>query len=499
MRVVSVFPLDEFRLALKKVYGAAAPKGPFTALSQATLFFSRNSCTIACCNLNQWCQATIPAQGDEFSLTLYDTQRLLDACAYFSGELHLEYETAEKKPHNCDIPYNQARFSCGGREIHQLVFDSDLYPLPKEFQPEQVYQINAGTVFGLFTQVRHAVSSDTNRPWSCCVQFADHRMYALDGYRLSVRTIPDFEAAKPFQIPEEAMELLSVFADEDCTLSIGREWLSVQNDSKRLITRVPPLGGLKLDSTIPTIFTEARWIDVEGTRNDLKYLLKMENKKLRAPLRLGDGWLSVRGNSGLYRAELRMERPPAIVIGYDPRYLLDAFDAFAKRGIKTARMSFTSPVGPTVLTADNGFTELILPVRLKPEEATTYIPPRKQVAYKQSSPNAKEESGMKGAGTTAPVNPTEAGKAGEAIQQDQELMKAFLARAGKGEDRLADDFDFLKLKAMYVLLKDVGYTIRLKPMTDPPSPAYQRGDGQEAGSKIEPVPVTESAERSNAA
>ena len=75
--------------------------------------------------------------------------------------------------------------------------------------------------------------------------------------------------------------------------------------------------------------------------------------------------------------KLRMERPPAIVIGYDPRYLLDAFDAFAKRGIKTARMSFTSPVGPTVLTADNGFTELILPVRLKPEEATTYIPPRK--------------------------------------------------------------------------------------------------------------------------
>ncbi|WP_297722304.1 DNA polymerase III subunit beta [Intestinimonas sp.] len=380
MRAVSVFPLDEFRLALKKVYGAAAPKGPFTALSQATLFFSRNSCTIACCNLNQWCQATIPAQGDEFSLTLDDTQRLLDACAYFSGELHLEYETAEKKPHNCDIPYNQARFSCGGREIHQLVFDSDLYPLPKEFQPEQVYQINAGTFFGLFTQVRHAVSSDTNRPWSCCVQFTDHRMYALDGYRLSVRTIPDFEAAKPFQIPEEAMELLSVFADEDCTLSIGREWLSVQNDSKRLITRVPPLGGLKLDSTIPTIFTEERWIDVEGTRNDVKYLLKMENKKLRAPLRLGDGWLSVRGNSGLYRAELRMERPPAIVIGYDPRYLLDAFDAFAKRGIKTARMSFTSPVGPTVLTADNGFTELILPVRLKPEEAAACIPPRKQAA-----------------------------------------------------------------------------------------------------------------------
>ena len=46
MRVVSVFPLDEFRLALKKVYGAAAPKGPFTALSQATLFFSQNNIAV---------------------------------------------------------------------------------------------------------------------------------------------------------------------------------------------------------------------------------------------------------------------------------------------------------------------------------------------------------------------------------------------------------------------------------------------------------------------
>ena len=119
--------------------------------------------------------------------------------------------------------------------------------------------------------------------------------------------------------------------------------------------------------------------------------------------------------------------------------------------------------------------------------------------YKQSSPNVEAESGVKETGTTAPVDSAEAGKVGEATPQNQELMKAFLARAGKGEDRLADDFDFLKLKAMYVLLKDVGYTIRLKPVTAPPSPAYQRGDGQEAGSKIEPVPVTESAECSNAA
>lgn len=114
MRVVSVFPLDEFRLALKKVYGAAAPKGPFTALSQATLFFSRNSCTIACCNLNQWCQATIPAQGDEFSLTLYDTQRLLEACAYFSGELHLEYETAEKSRTTVTSPTTRRVFPVEG-------------------------------------------------------------------------------------------------------------------------------------------------------------------------------------------------------------------------------------------------------------------------------------------------------------------------------------------------------------------------------------------------
>lgn len=138
------------------------------------------------------------------------------------------------------------------------MFDSDLYPPPKEFQPERVYQINAGAILSLFTQARHTVSSDIDRSWSCCVRFTDHRMYTLDGYRSNARAIPDFEIIKSFQIPEEAMELPSVFADEGCILPISREWLSVQNDPRRLITRIPPLGNLRLDSTIPTTFTEER-------------------------------------------------------------------------------------------------------------------------------------------------------------------------------------------------------------------------------------------------
>ena len=65
MRAVSVFPWMSFCSRTGRKYmERQRPKGPFTALSPGTLFFSRNSCTIACCNLNQWCQATIPAQGD---------------------------------------------------------------------------------------------------------------------------------------------------------------------------------------------------------------------------------------------------------------------------------------------------------------------------------------------------------------------------------------------------------------------------------------------------
>ena len=81
MRAVSVFPLDEFRLALKKVYGAAAPKGPFTALSQATYFSAVTPVPLPAAISTNGVRRRSRHRAMKFSLTLYDTQRLLDACA----------------------------------------------------------------------------------------------------------------------------------------------------------------------------------------------------------------------------------------------------------------------------------------------------------------------------------------------------------------------------------------------------------------------------------
>ena len=93
--------------------------------------------------------------------------------------------------------------------------------------------------------------------------------------------------------------------------------------------------------------------------------------------------------------------------------------------------------------------------------------------------------------------PLAAGKAGEAIQQDQELMKAALARAGKrvktGWQTISTS---LSLSAMYVL-KGCRLLTSEASMIDPPSSAYQRGDGQEAGSKSN-LCLLRNPQRSNA-
>ena len=375
MKYGSTLSVEEFRSALKKTFDASAPRGHIPELSQATVFCSKDSCTIACTNLTQWCQTTIPAQGDAFSLTFYDTRKLLDACSYFSGELRLEFYSNDSQSTSGRTSDNEVSIISNGRELHQLSLASDLIPPPKEFHPDHVYTINAGTFSNMFRQIQHAVSDDQNRPGTCCAQFIGNKMFALDGYRLSVRTIPGFYAEKPFLIPRKAMELLSVFGEADCTLSVGTEYMSVKNGSTRLTSRIPAEEPFPLESAIPTTFSTECVVEVSSVQKAMRYLIKMSGSRFgreKKPVRLSDGHFSICGNTGLYRPTAALDPIPDIEIGYNPRYLLEAFESLSLKMSGTVKMGFTTPVGPTLLTDEAGRMEMILPVRLKDETPKFY-------------------------------------------------------------------------------------------------------------------------------
>lgn len=156
---------------------------------RAALFFSRNSFflyrTTAAISTNGVRRRS--AQGDEFSLTLYDTQRLLDACAYFLLSFIWNMKLPRKSRTTVTSPTTRRVFPVEGDEIHQLVFDSDLYPLPKSFSRSR----SIGSTLELFSASSHRSGTLFPRTPTALellrTQFyGSHGMYALDGYRLSV-------------------------------------------------------------------------------------------------------------------------------------------------------------------------------------------------------------------------------------------------------------------------------------------------------------------------
>ena len=61
----------------------------------------------------------------------------------------------------------------------------------------------------------------------------------MDGYRLAMSTDPAVNVEKPFYIPPEVMAELTMFKDQDCTISVGEEWAAVESETLRVLTRIP--------------------------------------------------------------------------------------------------------------------------------------------------------------------------------------------------------------------------------------------------------------------
>ena len=73
----------------------------------------------------------------------------------------------------------------------------------------------------------------------------------MDGYRLAMSTDPAVNVEKPFYIPPEVMAELTMFKDQDCTISVGEEWAAVESETLRVLTRIPGYDGFDVERAIP--------------------------------------------------------------------------------------------------------------------------------------------------------------------------------------------------------------------------------------------------------
>lgn len=351
----------QFREALNRVLRTAAKRSSLSMLEEAVLRFEENRCTITCTNLNQWCQAVIPASGGSFAFGFIKTKRILTACQHFSGDL--EFSFTSNPTEKCPNPEGILLIRNGERRLQSRTMPaSEFLEMPKP-DYEAHYPINAESLLERYNRVKYALSGDTDRPTRCCVEFLDSRIVTVDGYRLAVSSDPALTVKTPFFIPPEAMMELQGFKGQDCTLSVGKQWAAFENSSLRLLTRIPANDGFDIDQVIPKSFDTEYPVSVGTFWDEVKYLSEFITAKNKAPIRFDGETLTLDTEEGAYSSRVGF---PAIPIrGFNAKYLLEGLGQFKAKKVDTVTMKVGPPHSPILLTDGGKDLAMVLPVRLK--------------------------------------------------------------------------------------------------------------------------------------
>ena len=214
----------EFQKALEKVLKVAIKKCSIPVLMEVLVQFDGDTCTLTCTDLELWCQASIPAEGDSCAFVLTGSRKLLTACRFLSGELEFSYrkgQPPEHAPTKTDLD-GDLWISCGDKEICQRVTAAEEFPELPDVEAEHTYTVQTASLRKRFERIKYALSDNSDRPCGQCVKFFDNRIGAVDGHRLAMNRDEALCVDAPFHIPPGAMKLLPVFEGADCQLLVGK-------------------------------------------------------------------------------------------------------------------------------------------------------------------------------------------------------------------------------------------------------------------------------------
>lgn len=365
--IKSVVSAKEFQRALEKVLKAAPKKSRLPFLPEAHISFGDGTCTLTCTDMEQWCQAVIPAQGGRCSFILNDSRKLLSVCKYFSGDMEFSYQEddpPETFPSKQELDGSLV-LRCGSRELHQRVTAAGLFPELPELKTERTYTVDPASLSKRFERIKYALADDPSRPCNQCVQFFDNRIGAVDGFRLAFSRDNSLCVDEPFFIPPAAMKLLPAFEGDICQLSVGERYAMFDSGSVRVITSMPKGEGLNFDSAIPKDYTEEHAVDIADFVDNLRYLNEFIRYPTRDAIRFDGGVLSVKTVNGEYRSKLKLTDAPKTVYGFNGSYMLDGLKQFQAKKLQVVAMQTGSnPYAPIVLT-DQDDLAMVLPMRLK--------------------------------------------------------------------------------------------------------------------------------------
>lgn len=353
--------------AVQTTAKAAAGKSTIAALEGILMELEGNILTITGYDLDLGIKTSIEVNGIESGNIVVGARKFGDIIRKMpTGDIIFE----------CN-DNNNAEISGRNTQITIMCMSADDYPNIPQINPETNFSISQKLLKSMIMQTKFAVAVTDNKPalMGCKFEIENNilNVAAVDGVRIALRQEPltysDISFIVPTKTLEELTHILSDDSDRDVTISIDRNQISFTVDNYVMISRlldgdfIPYRNYLKCN---PEIYAEVNTREMIEMLDRTTLIIDEKNKNpIRCEIRQDAIYMSCTTAIGKLNDQISAKyNGEPIVIGFNARYMLEAFKACDTDTVKLVTASSVTPL--IILPMEgNAFTYLVLPMRLK--------------------------------------------------------------------------------------------------------------------------------------
>lgn len=272
---------------------------------------------------------------------------------------------------------SKVRIECLNSYFEIKGMDAETYPLPPAYQNDMSFNISQSSLKDLLKQTIFAVGTDENRKIMTGALLeanqGEIRLVALDGFRMAVahsviKEDVKFKVVIPGKNMNEILRILEA-SNDSMTVSLSGNLVSFIFNHCRIVSNVLDGEFMNFSSYIPSQFETVIQVNTKELTESLERASLITSDDKRYPVRftIGDDSLMVSSTAeiGLSKEQIKIQNNGTnLHIGFNPRYFIDALKVISDETIK---ISFTSSIGPCIITAvdHDRYLYLVLPVRIK--------------------------------------------------------------------------------------------------------------------------------------
>ncbi|MGI1768323.1 DNA polymerase III subunit beta [Streptococcus uberis] len=366
-----------FIQALNATKRAISSKNAIPVLSTIKIEVSSTDITLTGSNGQISIENTIPVSNKNAGLLITDTGSILLEANFFINIISsLPDVTLDFK----EIEQHQVVLTSGKSEITLKGKDVDQYPRLQEVSTDNPLVLETKLLKSLINETAFAASTQESRPILTGVHLTlsnhkDFKAVATDSHRMSQRLLILDKASTDFNvvIPSRSLrEFSSVFTDDIETVEIffSPSQILFRSENISFYTRLLEGNYPDTDRLLINQFETEATFNTQALRHAMEraFLISNATQNGTVKLEIKENTISAHVNSpevGKVNEELEIVEKSGsdLTISFNPTYLIEALKALKS---ETVRIRFVSPVRPFTLTPgddEEGFIQLITPVR----------------------------------------------------------------------------------------------------------------------------------------